>query len=682
MDSHWQKIKQDNPAIHASLQLVAAQIYVSKSLSIELPDLSQITEAIDTKLLFLQEDKVSFVDLEICQDYISHYAAELLEKAWLNLEEFLTIHENIERFGISLSEFYLLENKALIILSNEYQRNIAEQVVKASALKHSEKHKWTFRRLYDSFWEIINEIEVESIIIVLDVMGDEFALGSSSIYKGIEQFCTKDITKAETFHKMLMQRANLSIASLIFYVLRGMARIDFPEAHRKAILLSEMPEPILRRVGIWVLGDFDYTNDQSGRLLNSTLERLQILRENPDPETDSYVVRCYEGLLKHTKEVQEILCEFVLCSNPAIWKTMISVLWMQAGKTHNEEWYKESILNLLKNQTFTLEELSTLDHCIDRYIKDDPHFAINLLVKIATRWDFKVNGGFRNLVESLHQTIIQLSNSQLDILKLFFTQWIASNNYYLHHLAFEINYYFNHIPVMVNDRLEKSNKPTLTLSKQALDTYDEDTICNLMCRIVGHVIIDAESMCALLLSALQQEPTSQKVVKFIKDLLVRYVLYNYPSEAGEYLKEKAEQADLTIIECSVIQEVLAESNYYFEERQKLPRLKELQPPSQRTYLLRLAKWKQQKVIMQDAEKKPVFTQILPPVVFLYGRSVLIERDNGDTELMPFISFSASCEIPQGELIDPIGQEYLRMNWRLVGMVEENDENISVEEENL
>ena len=164
---------------------------------------------------------------------------------------------------------------------------------------------------------------------------------------------------------MLMQRARLSIASLIFYVLRGMARIDFPEAHGKAILLSEMPEPILCRVGIWVLGDFDYTNDQSGRLLNSTLERLQILRLNPNPEIDSYLVRSYEGLLKYTNSIQKILNEFVLSSNPSIWKTMISVLFMQADREHNEEWFRQAILNLVENQTFTLEELKTLDHCID-----------------------------------------------------------------------------------------------------------------------------------------------------------------------------------------------------------------------------------------------------------------------------------------------------------------------------
>ena len=685
MDSHWQKIRQDNPTIHALLQLVIARIYESKSLSVELPDLSQITEAIDTKLLFLQENKISFVELEISQDYLSHYAAQLLENSWLSPEEFLSIHTNIKGFGLTLLDLYKLENRALIILANEHQRNITDQILNISRLEDfSKKQKWNFQILYDSFWEVINEIviEVETITSILDAISNDFYLGSSSVNKAIEKFCAKDITKAETLFKMLMQRARLSIASLIFYVLRGMARIDFPEAHGKAILLSEMPEPILCRVGIWVLGDFDYTNDQSGRLLNSTLERLQILRLNPNPEIDSYLVRSYEGLLKYTNSIQKILNEFVLSSNPSIWKTMISVLFMQADREHNEEWFRQAILNLVENQTFTLEELKTLDHCIDQYAKDDPQFAINLLENIATRWDFKVNGGFRNLVESLDQTIIQLSNLQLDILIFFFTQWIATKNYYLHYLAFEINNYFNQIPVTVDGRLGKSNKPTLTLSKQALDTYDEDTICNLMCRIVGHVI-DAESMCALLLSALQQEPTSHKVVKLIKDLLVRYVLYNYPSEAGKYLKEKAEQVDLTTIERSAIQEVLAESNNYFEERQKLPRLKELQPPSQRTYLLRLAKGKQQKVIMQDAGKKSVFAQMCSSVVVLYGRSVVMERDNGHTEPMPLIQYSASCEIPQGELIDPIGQAYLRIYWQSVGMdtVEENDENISVEEEN-
>ena len=175
------------------------------------------------------------------------------------------------------------------------------------------------------------------------------------------------------------------------------------------------------------------------------------------------------------------------------------------------------------------------------------------------------------------------------------------------------------------------------------------------------------------------------------------MLYNYPRDAGEYLKYRLEESYVTALyicqiilnflktknhyfvlfvcnfscivepELNIIQEALNRSDAYFEARQKLPRLKELEPSSQQTYLLRLAKLKQQTTMMEEAQRYSVLASILPTVKLKYGHAVSHEQDGAFTKPSKFASFSYDYELPQGEFIDPLGQAYQRFLWQKVGL---------------
>ncbi|MEO0933727.1 MAG: hypothetical protein AAFY21_08205, partial [Cyanobacteria bacterium J06641_2] len=281
------------------------------------------------------------------------------------------------------------------------------------------------------------------------------------------------------------------------------------------------------------------------------------------------------------------------------------------------------------------------------------------------------------------------------------TRWFASSDIQLHLAGSNVIHFFNSIPVgddtvalAADDKLHsahsRGNTPEVsssanhhqettevvrkkafanrvfTLSKEVLDTLDEQTVVCVLYRLAGY-ITDAPSLAALLLSAIKRETYSPDITKLIVGLLSEYVLYNYPRDAGEYLKSRMKKNDVTEIELNVIQEALNYSDAYFEARQKLPRLKELQPPSQRTYLLQLAKWKQQNAMMEETEQRSVLSSLFPTVKLKHGRAVSYERDGNFTEPYKLASFSYEYELPQGEFIDPLGQAYQRFLWQKVGL---------------
>jgi hypothetical protein len=219
---------------------------------------------------------------------------------------------------------------------------------------------------------------------------------------------------------------------------------------------------------------------------------------------------------------------------------------------------------------------------------------------------------------------------------------------------------------------EEVKSPVLTLSKKVLDTLDEQTVIYVLCRVMGYVT-DARSLAALLLSALGREPYSPNIAGYVTELLVEYVLYNYPRDAGEYLRSRMEGGDVTQTELQVIQTALEHSDAYFKARQNLPRLKEFHPPSQRVYRLQLAHWKQQIAMKQEVEQRSLLMSLFPTVPIKYGRGSFLEQEGTFTEPSKFGTFSHEMELPQGEFINPLGQIHQRIRGQSVGLRPAEDE---------
>ncbi|MEM9272032.1 MAG: hypothetical protein AAGA80_03565, partial [Cyanobacteria bacterium P01_F01_bin.143] len=292
--------------------------------------------------------------------------------------------------------------------------------------------------------------------------------------------------------------------------------------------------------------------------------------------------------------------------------------------------------------------------------------SVQLIELIAKNWNFNTEDRDQWLVRILHETISEFQKSYLINLNYFFTKWIISEHQYLHLLAFEMNRNFNSILVKVDDELERNKNPILSLMKEVLDTLDETNTIYVLLRIVGYVI-NTQSLCKLLLSALAKESITQEIIDLVTNLLVDYVLFNYPGEATEYLNKRRKIEKISTIECDVIDQALSKSKKYLDNRNQLPLLKEFQVPIQKTYLYRLARWKQQNEIREAGEAKSIFRFIMPERLFLYGKAVSSEQKGEITQPTPLIPMSTSYEIPQGELIDPIGQVLLRLHWKQIGL---------------
>jgi hypothetical protein len=689
MISNWQKkIQQENSEAHRALQIVAEKIFDEgcKSIKVNTDDQSTIEIGIALEYLSWEEDKIVYRDLNLLEEYLVYYVLNVIDNKWNSFEKVVGIFRKNERLHYQIGISSNLNKKVLLLLVKEYNKDLFDFIIKASSLRTSNESQYDFLRLYKSFCEILPELEVEakSIISILDAIcadpDQETISENHAIGKAIEKIATKEKDIGETLYTLLMSRVNKPYIYQIYSILRSIAKTNIVEAHTRALGLTTRTEPVVRRVGIQILGELEYQDPDSSTLLNLTLENFQELRKSSHPETDWALISAYENLTKYTEEAQQAFINFAKDPNPLIWKNTLSSLWGLSKNNYSMTWYKKSIVNFVKIQKYSLEELKLLDYCISEYIQDDPDFMLDLVGFIAKNWYSSNHINREKLTEGLDSTFSHLNHAQNEKLSFRFTQWIASEKLYLHLLAFEIVSYFNSIPILINGQLEQDKNPTfiLILNKEALDNLKDEEIVNILKRIVGYVI-DPSYLCALILSVLKRDNISKKIIDVVDDLLTNYVLFNYPGEASKYLTKKSQQENINEIEKTLIRQSLLKSQEYLKNRNKLPKLKEFQPPSQRVYFHNIAKFEQQNEISKRLEEQSVWSQIMPSRLFLYGKSTSTEEQGEFTEPRPFIELSSSVEIPQGELICPVFQNHQRMQWRCVSL--SNIEQESIEEEN-
>lgn len=673
---HWQEIRQNNVEAHVALQRVAAAIYEQTEQAVAISTINEVELDKALKLGFLASDngKVGFSNSEVRQDYLVHHAVDLALAVWDEIEDFVNVFHDIHSRNIRIDFNTKVGFVALLVLKYEYNKDIVGLVIEVFKENKTKTERCRAKgTLYDLFCEALPELDLnlESLVDVLEMISQTSAEYIS--HSVVEKIAARSQVEADILYNLLIARTESPIVGQAYHALLKLANFDFKTSHFRALILTQSEVPALCRMGIAALGEFKYGNDKQSALLQHTLDRFNDLKATSNADIELVLLRAYGNLAPISSEAATILIEFASSKDPAIQKQVASILFLKRNELYDHYWHKEALLNLVQVISFPSELLQTLDYCIQYYTKNDLNTAFQVIELIALGWDYNRSGRETTLAKMLNSTFVELHNEYIDALNAAITRWFSSLNWRLHLAGSDIIHYF--YSILLADNQEESTEvtgkkvainPVFRLNKEVLDTLDEQTVVYVLYRLAGY-ITDARSFAAMLSSAIKREPHSPKITKLIVYLLSEYVLYNHPGEAGDYLKLRMEDSDVTPEELNVVREALSCSDAYFEALQKLPRLKELQPPSQRTYLLRLAKWKQQNAMMEEARRHSVFASICSTVNLKYGRSYFSERDGDFTEPSKLANLSFEYELPQGEFIDPIGQDYQRRQWRNAGL---------------
>jgi hypothetical protein len=629
---------------------------------------SDLTPALEGGYLVRKADAVCVGDPEIERDYLVRHTTPLASDAWDDPDAFYRVLNNILYRSTHLELRRDVGSGVLRVLANEYGKDILARVAQAASTeKEGGGRTQAFWSLYDPLCKALPSLDVspgplaDALDPVLRAVGNDLTNGL--IYQAVEDFAAHSAERARFLYDEFVGRPE-PVAMLTTNALVALARFGLADAHARALSLTYSDPPV-RRAGISALGRLSYAARQDP-LLGSTLDRFATLRGTPDRDTDSALAHAYLDLLgREPDAVAQALVELASRTDPGVQHHVALVLLRAAEHVQGSPWYRNALFQLNGVPSSSVGTLQLLDSCIRRYAGVDPQTALAFAEAMVTGRDYGHEGQDARLPNMLSGTFHLLYSEHADEIEAAITRWFAAGDPRLHRAAADL---VQHRHEVVHP---DGNPAELRLSKPVLDGLDEPEVLDVVRRVLGYVVT-SRRLAALVLSAARREPQQPSVLTLVSEALGDYVLYNYPMEAGDYLRGRAEQEDVTEVEREAIRVALECSDAYVDAHTKLRPLLELRPSARHVYLLRLAQHRQQVAAMERANEKSVFLNLVRRVPLKYGRASFFEREGTFSEPTNLHTYSHEMEMPRGELVDPLGQSYQRLQWRHAGLAAEQE----------
>lgn len=633
-------------------------------------DEANLSATLELGLLESNDNGITFSDPDIRRDYLVRHTVDLALQAWDDPEVFADFFQDAQYRTLDLGTRREVTSVVLSVLAGDHSKDVVGRVAEVARSGAEDKGRnHLFWSLYDPFCKALPELDVDpgELANTLESVFEATAgdLVGGFVYGAVEQLAARSRADAGTLYRVFASRPESPASSFTPNALMGLANFDLPEAHQHALNLTDSEQPTLRRAGIAALGRFDYAGGERPDLLESTWGRLQDLKSTQAPEIGQALARAYSDLLVQKPEAAETLVELAARPDPTTQHQVAAILSMQDEGILSEPWYRSALLRLSLVPASHMGTWRELDHCAFACAKDNPELSVEFMEAVVIGRDYGAQDE-GELPEMLSSTFSELMVNHPDALSIAVTRWFASEERRLHRAARDVVRHYQGHTI-------EGGSPWPKLSKPVLDSLDEQTVVYALQRIMGHITVGGHFLAAVLLSAVRREPRSPDFLNFVTGALDAHVLYNFPGEAGDYLRKQVEAAGTLEVEREVAQAALDSSEGYFEALGNRPRLEEFRPPWRRLYPLRLARLKQQAAISEAADERSVLASLFPTISLKYGRSFFMERDGEYTEPSELGEISVGVEVPRGQLIDPIGQQIQRMHWQSAGLQEDEDE---------
>lgn len=217
----------------------------------------------------------------------------------------------------------------------------------------------------------------------------------------------------------------------------------------------------------------------------------------------------------------------------------------------------------------------------------------------------------------------------------------------------------------VNRIAQKSDNDTLSIEIDAneLTTKDFKHIVFVARKAVGYLFMKPVTAASILISLMRPAP-DDKTRKCLGELLLDYLLINYPGSVREYVKDQARQETGKVK--ATLDKALAELTAYFDPLRAVPTLAALHPSqAHREAYSRYTGDTGElfEASMKEAEKHSVLLRLASKSTLLYGRKAITyihDGDGGPPRRMeiPMTSYSVEMESPRMEHLDEHGLNYM------------------------
>lgn len=417
------------------------------------------------------------------------------------------------------------------------------------------------------------------------------------------------------------------------------------------LLLKDMlnsPNKDFVVAGLRTLAWLHGNNDHPEEIADQVIPVLDKLTAKNDDQLTQNIIFAY-GLLIDKITIARTKLESLISDQlgPDSRFALSHLISIYIKNRQEEIWFKKSLallvdlkgqhvgtyVNLSNSFAYAFEAPPGLFYTyIDKFIEDDHN-------------EIKTIEGFRNAFE-------ESFSKDKDQFERWLTRAFNNENRRFHQAAREV--------LLMIDR--KASE--IRLSKEIILTLTPYDLEFILYKIVGNVYAK-EHLQSLVYSALEYVDESGLVPQLVTELMALYIMYNYPGVIN-YLKEKKQTANAT--QASVITIIEQHYNEIHRIQEKKPL--ELAPSSSSLQKL-FRKYGEQISDFKDESpfRQPRITDFITHITIVKGNSFFHRDGDYGAIKNKFKSRSnmgrvaVEFEMPGGEFVDPVGQEYNRHYWR-------------------
>lgn len=212
------------------------------------------------------------------------------------------------------------------------------------------------------------------------------------------------------------------------------------------------------------------------------------------------------------------------------------------------------------------------------------------------------------------------------------------------------------------DTLGLRERGSLRFPTSTLDAMSLSGLLHLVRRVLGNVIRE-EQRISLLWSLTRTESAETRTYPLIRDAMVNFVGYDYPTATRDYLDAIIAKEQLTPT-AKLAQEILDAMGTYYNALDALPTIEELRPLSEHSHRFAKEHHRKMNAAFEEASKKSIWRQIATTIHLKAGRSSFSMRDGRVGEKMHMSSASHSMALPRSESIDKVGSDLQRKHFIL------------------
>ncbi len=192
----------------------------------------------------------------------------------------------------------------------------------------------------------------------------------------------------------------------------------------------------------------------------------------------------------------------------------------------------------------------------------------------------------------------------------------------------------------------------LRFSTEILDGMSQEELVFLARRFLGY-IHDANQLLSLALSLLDMKDPETRAFPLMRSLLIEEIGYDFPGSTIDALKDASQKTNSDSVR-QLLDSICLAIETGMDQLEKLPRLKELAPPSALRRQFSLARGRQMSDAAKEAGKKSIFQQIATTTYIKAAHTTFQYQRDSYTEPMQMKSISHSYQLPRRENLDPVG----------------------------